>query len=165
MTPMRTFRSRFTAPLLAAAVAVTLSATALAHDYSLGSLAIAHPWAKASAGMAANGAAFLKISNSGQADRLISAQTPAADRAELHTHSMEGGVMKMRQVEAIDVPASGAVALEPGGLHVMLFGLKAPLKEKDRMPLTLTFEKAGSITVEVQVEALTATPEKAHKAH
>lgn len=165
MTLMRSFRSRLAAPLLAAAVAVTLSAAALAHGYTLGTLSIAHPWAKASAGMAANGAAFLKISNSGQADRLVSAQTPAAARTELHTHSMEGGVMKMRQVEAIDVPASGTVALEPGGLHVMLFDLKAPLKEHGRIPLTLTFEKAGSVTVEVQVESLTTTPDKAHKAH
>lgn len=162
---MLSFRSRLAAPLLAAAVAVTLSAGALAHGYTLGKLAIGHPWAKASAGMAANGAAFLKITNSGEADRLIGAKTTIADRTELHTHTMDGGVMKMRQVQAIEIPAGGTVALEPGGLHVMLLGLKAPLKENDKFPLTLTFEKAGSVDVDVKVEALTTTPAEAHKAH
>lgn len=162
---MFAFRTRFAAPLLAAAVIATLSAGALAHGYTVGKLSISHPWAKASAGMAANGAAFLKITNSGDADRLVAAKTTAADRAELHTHSMDGGVMKMRQVEAIEIPAGSTVALEPGGLHVMLFGLKAPLKEHDKFPLTLTFEKSGSVDVEVQVEALTTTPAEAHKAH
>lgn len=167
---MTAFRSRVLAPVLAAAaLAVSLSTAALAHDYTVGSLKIDHPWARASAGKAANGAAFLSVVNSGADDRLVAAETPVADRAELHTHTMENGVMKMRQVEGgIAIPAGQTVMLQPGGLHVMLFGLKAPLKEKDSVPLTLTFEKAGSVKVDIKVESLSAGAQpqpQQHKMH
>lgn len=163
---MFTVRTRLAAPLLAAAVAITVSAAALAHGYTVGKISIGHPWAKASAGMAANGAAFMTIANAGnEADRLITVQTTAADRAELHMSSMKDGIMKMQPVDGIDIPANGTVALQPGGLHVMLFGLKAPLKEKDKVPMTLTFEKSGRVDVDVQVESLATTPADAHKTH
>jgi len=137
--------------LLTAALA---TAQAFAHDFTLGTLKIEHPWARASAGPAPNGAAFMTIHNSGDADRLVAATGDVAQRIELHTHMMEGDVMKMRQVPAVDVPADGTAALQPGGFHVMLIGLKAPLKEGARFPLTLTFERAGTVTVEVAVEAV-----------
>lgn len=97
------------------------------------------------------GAAWLTIRNAGGADRLTGAESPAADRIELHTHVHEGGVMMMRRVEGIEVPAGGEAALEPGGDHLMLFGLKAALAPGDAFPLTLIFEKAGRVTVEVRV--------------
>ncbi len=106
------------------------------------------------------GAAWLTIRNGGEADRLVGAESPAAARVELHTHIHEGGVMMMRKVEGIDVPAGGAAALEPGGDHLMLFGLKAGLKTGDRFPLTLLFEKAGRIDVEMRVAPLAETAPK-----
>lgn len=148
---------------LAAALAIGLAAATAAvplaaHEYELGALAIDHPWARASAGAARNGAAFMAISNRGsEADRLLSASSPAAARVELHTHIMDSdGVMKMRQMEAIELPAGAETRLAPGGLHLMLMGLTAPLVEGTSFPATLTFERAGEITVEVAVEGVAA---------
>lgn len=137
-------------PRIAAAVtaAVLLSTAALAGD-----IAVKAPWARASAGMAKAGAAFMEITSDGGADRLVAAAADVSDAVELHTHTMEGEVMRMRRVDAIDVPAGGAVKLEPGGFHIMFLGLHEPLKEGERFPLTLTFENAGDMTVEVEVRA------------
>jgi len=143
-------------PLLTAAfgAAMLFAATAGAHDFTLGALTIGHPWARASAGPAPNGAAYLTVQNAGEADRLVAVSGDVAERVELHTHRMENNVMQMRQVDAIDVPAGGAATLQPGGLHVMLIGLKQPLKEGEHFPLVLTFEKAGEVSVEVTVEGV-----------
>ena len=103
------------------------------------------------------GAAWLTVRNGGGADRLLGAESPAAERIEIHTHIHEDGVMKMRRVEAIDIPAGGEAALEPGGDHLMLFGLKAGLAPGDSFPLTLLFEKAGPVTVEMRVAPLSET--------
>ncbi|GAB4365407.1 MAG: hypothetical protein Kow00114_22630 [Kiloniellaceae bacterium] len=144
------------AALLAAAAFAGFGSGARAHDFTLGALKIDHPWARASAGPARNSAAFMTIHNAGDADRLLAAAADVSERVELHTHMMEGNVMKMRQVEAIEVPANGTAELQPGGFHVMLIGLKAPLKEGESFPLTLTFEKAGTITLDIAVEAITS---------
>lgn len=117
-----------------------------------GDIDIQNPWARASAGPAKAGAAFLDIKNSGEADRVTGASADVAEVVELHTHIRDGDVMKMRRVDAIDVPANGMAHLKPGGLHVMFMGLKAPLKEGESFPLTLTFENAGDITVDVEVK-------------
>ncbi len=106
------------------------------------------------------GAAWLTVRNTGGEDRLVGAESPAAERVEIHTHVHEGGVMMMRRVEAIDVPAGGEAALEPGGDHLMLFGLEAGLKTGGSFPLTLLFEKAGAVTVEVRVAPLAETMPK-----
>ena len=106
------------------------------------------------------GAAWLTIRNSGGADQLLGADSPAAERIEIHTHIHEGGVMMMRRVEAIDIPAGGEAALEPGGGHLMLFGLKAGLAPGDSFPLTLLFEEAGQVTVEMRVAPLSETMPK-----
>ena len=106
------------------------------------------------------GAAWLTIRNSGDADRLVGAGSPAAARVELHRHIHRDGVMAMRRVEAIDIPAGGETALEPGGNHLMLFGLKTRLAPEDRFPLTLVFEKAGRVAVEVRVAPLAETMPK-----
>lgn len=118
-------------------------------------LQVHHPWARASLGAHQTGAAYLALVNFGEsADRLIAVSTPAAKRAELHGHSMDDqGVMKMRPVEAIEVAPKSETHLQPGGLHVMLMGLAAPLKEGDAFPMTLRFEKAGEIEVTVAVLA------------
>jgi len=149
------------ATLLVAAIAGWMS-PASAHDYKLGSLEIIHPWARASIGQGKTGAAYVVVSNEGsEPDRLIAASTDIAEKASLHTHIMADGVMKMRPVDAIEIAPGEPAVLEPGGLHIMLIGLKAPLVEGTSFPLTLTFEKAGSIEVEVKVqEATEMTPHK-----
>ena len=132
-------------------------APATAHESKLGELMLDRPWARATPGAAKNGAAFMIIHNHGASpDRLLTAASEAAARVELHTHLNNNGVMQMREVDAIDVPAGGMAELKPGGFHVMLMGLKKPLKEGESFPLTLTFEKAGSTTVEVKVEGVGA---------
>jgi hypothetical protein len=141
------------AAALGAALLLAASAAA-AHDFTLGALKLDHPWARASAGPAGNGAAFLVIENSGDEDRLVAVAGDVAERAELHTHTMAGDVMQMRRVEAVEIPAHGSAALQPGGLHIMLIGLKQPLREGERFPLTLTFDKAGAVTVEFAVEGV-----------
>lgn len=140
---------------LALAALITLTAgTALAHGFKAGPVDIEHPWARATAPSAPNGSAYMVLSTHGpDSDRLLSASTPVADKAELHTHLMDNGVMKMRQVDAIEVSPGSPTALQPGGLHVMLFGLKQPLAPGKAFPLTLTFEKAGPVTVQVDVQS------------
>lgn len=115
-----------------------------------GSLTLETPWTRA-AGQGGQGAGFLTIRNSGAADRLLSATTPVAGRTELHTMIRDGDIMRMRQVEAIAVPAGGAVTLAPGGLHIMLIGLTRPLAVGESVPVTLVFERAGTVTLELAV--------------
>jgi copper(I)-binding protein len=92
------------------------------------------------------------VNQGGEADRLVAAQTEVAQVVELHESKLEGDVMKMQPVEGgIPVPAKGEVELKPGGLHVMLIGLKQSLNEGDRFLVTLEFEKSGPLQVEAEV--------------
>jgi hypothetical protein len=139
-----------------AVVLLGMIGTTLAHAIKAGDLAIDHPWARATAASQPNGAAYLTVTNDGPADRIVAAATPVAERVELHTHEVDNaGVMRMRQLEAIELPAGEATALAPGGLHIMLFGLRDRLVEGETFPLTLTLENAGAIELEVRVEAAT----------
>lgn len=147
--------------LSALVAALLLPMASYAHDHHehntvelhSGDLHIEHPWARASAGNATNGAAYLTIQNHGKsADSLSGAASPVAHKVELHTHLNENGMMAMRQVNTIDVEPGASIELKPGSLHLMLVGLKAPLKEGDRFPLILTFREAGDIKVEVVVQ-------------
>ena len=129
-----------------------------------GELAVDNAWARATPGKSETGAAYVTI-RSPTADRLMAASTPVAKKAELHTMSMSGMVMKMRPIAGIDIPAGQAVTLQPGGMHIMLVGLAKPLQTGEAFPLTLTFEKAGSRTVNVAVEKIGAmgpTPAAQH---
>lgn len=149
---MRPTARALCAVFLTAALAATLAAPAGAADATLGGLTIQDPWARATVGAGA-GAAFLAVMNeSGTDDRLVGASADVSRSTELHTHVRDGEVMRMRQVDAIDVPAGQTTMLEPGGLHVMFLGLKAPLKSGETFPLTLSFAEAGEVTVEVQVK-------------
>lgn len=140
---------RFVLPLLA----TVLSVSVFAHGVTAGDLKIGHPWARPTVQGQPTGGGFLKIENTGKtADRLLSATAPVGSHLELHTMSMEGDVMRMRQVDGIDIPAGATVELKPGAYHVMFMGLKAPLKEGDKFPVTLKFQKAGEVKVEVWVE-------------
>lgn len=141
--------------LMAGALAAVLACSpgAMAAE----ALRIENAWARAAPGVP-NGAAFVTMVNAGPtADRLIGAATDAAQTAELHTHLHEGGIMRMRKVDAIPIPANGTVTLAPGGDHVMLFDLKRQLKEGQTFTLKLTFANAGTIPVEVPVLGAGAT--------
>lgn len=128
-------------------------APAHAHEYKLGELHIGHPYARSTPPGAKVGGAYLSIDNKGKAaDRLVRASSPRAGSAELHTMSMEGNVMRMRQVPAIEVAPGATVKLVPGGLHVMLQELQQPLKKGERFPMTLVFERAGEVRVDIVVE-------------
>ena len=130
-----------------------LMGTAQAHEYQVGELTITHPWSRATAPQAANGVAYMAITNHGGSDDvLIGAEAPVSGRAELHSHEMTDGVMTMRPVAGgIVIPAGETVYLEPSGLHVMLMGLDGRLVEGERIPLTLVFENAGTVEVEAEV--------------
>jgi periplasmic copper chaperone A len=145
--------NRILSLVVAAATAVVLVSGASAGDVKAGEITVEGPWARASAGPVRNGVAFMTLSNAGTTDdKLIAAASSGVStKDELHTHIKEGDIMRMRPVDAIDVPAGGVTQLKPGGLHVMLMGLKAPLKEGETFPLTLTFEKSGEVTVDVKV--------------
>jgi copper(I)-binding protein len=131
-----------------------------AHEYGLGSLVIDHPWTRPTVAGQSVGGGYLGIHNRGSAaDRLLGGTSSAAAKVEVHEMRMEGDVMRMREVGGLALPAGGRVKLEPGGLHLMLVGLKAPLKVGDKVPLTLRFEKAGQIEVMLHVEhSPTAAP-------
>lgn len=98
-----------------------------------------------------NGAVFFTVEHQTPGDRLIKAESHVADLVELHTHIMEGEVMKMRKVDALEIPESGTLELKPQADHIMLIGLKEPLVEGQSFPLKLTFEKSGEQTIEVPV--------------
>lgn len=115
-----------------------------------GTITVERPWARASA--APTGAVFMSIRNDGEADRLLAVSSPVAAEVQLHVSEMDGDIMRMRRVEGIDVPAHGRAVLQPGGYHVMLIGLKEPLKVGTTVPLTLDFAKAGKIEVTAPVE-------------
>lgn len=113
------------------------------------------PAAGGMAGGDAVGAVYLTIRNSaGAPDRLLKASSAIAKSVELHTMIKNGDVMEMRPVEAIDVPANGAVALKPGSFHIMLIGLNKQLKPGDTFDVTLQFAQAGAVTVQASVRPL-----------
>jgi len=125
-------------------------------------LTVEQPWARAAL-QGGTGGAFLTIRNAGtQADRLLSAATPLARTVEIHETIRDGDVSRMRPVQALDVPAGGSVALRPGGAHVMLVGLTEALRPGATLPLTLTFERAGRVEVQVAVQAAGAAGPAAH---
>lgn len=96
--------------------------------------------------------AFMVIKNNGDKDvKVLKADNPASKVTELHTHLNEGGVMKMRPVPAVDIKAKGEAVLKPGGLHIMMIDLKAPMKEGDVVPITLTFDDGSAKTVDAKV--------------
>lgn len=137
-------------------LAVTLAAAGLAahaHGFQLGPISIGHPYARTTVPGQPTGGGFLKLENKGADDRLVAASAAVSAAVELHMMKMEGDVMRMRQVDAIELPSGQTVELKPGGFHIMFIGLKAPLKAGDQFPLKLKFEKAGEITVDVKVEA------------
>jgi len=136
---------------IAALVHVPLHAVRAA-EVKAGSLTILEAWSRATPGK--NGAAYVTVRNDGDApDRLVAAGAAVAMMTHLHETKQANGAMEMRAVDGIDIPPHATVTLKPGGFHVMLMGLMAPLKEGDTFPLELTFAKAGKVTVTVEVKS------------
>lgn len=155
-------KRRLAASLLA--IALFAAPASWAQSYKLGSLEIEQPWTRATAPTAPTAGGFFKIVNKGTAaDRLVSARSAASAMVEIHEMKMDGNVMRMRELEkGLEIPAGGTVVLQPGGYHVMFMQLKEPFKEGAKVPVTLVFEKAGSIDVVFTVNAMGQTPKMSH---
>jgi len=147
-----------------AVVSVMIAAAFPAFAQGTGSstMAVEQPWARATPAGAKTGAVYMTLDNkSGTADRPTGVSSDVADKLQIHEMKVENGVMKMREIAGgLSIPASGSVVLKPGSYHVMLIGLKKPLTVGEKFPLTLTFEKAGNISVTVPVQAMGATQDK-----
>lgn len=150
-----TFLFRLAAIALLSAAATPL----LAQSVTAGKLVIDQTWSRQTAPTQKVGGGFLSITNKGKmADRLVSATSPVATELQLHTMSMDGGVMRMRQMkDGIAIPAGKTVELKPGGLHVMFIGLKRPLAVGDSFPVTLRFARQGQVQVRFKVQPVGAT--------
>lgn len=145
---------KFPSLLSATALALACSAVPLAAQTAGPRIEVGQPWTRTTTAGQGVGGGYLSLHNAGKtSDRLLGASSPAAERVELHRMAMEGDVMRMRPVESIELPPGGRVELKPGGLHLMLMGLKQPLQAGQAVPLTLRFEKAGEVPVRLQVQA------------
>jgi copper(I)-binding protein len=115
-------------------------------------ITVERPWARPTSGANGTAAVYLTIVNAGaDADQLLGATTPVAAQADLHAVTIQGDIVRMREAPVIPIPAEGRIVLRPGAWHIMLTGLKNPLEKHTSFPLTLSFKKAGSLTVEVAV--------------
>ena len=145
---------------LSVAIGLTLAAIlASATGAAANELSVSSAFARASATPVAKSAvAYVSIRNAGsQADRLIAISTPSARSAELHTTIMAGGIMKMEPAGVVELPAGSQLEMQPGGLHIMIMGLAAPLKQGESIEMTLGFEKAGDMKVTVPIGSVAAT--------
>lgn len=155
--------------VLTTSALIVFSGHSLAHndmkspEYRIGQLKIENPYARATVPGQKAAGGFMKIENKGTADQLIAASSPVAGEMQLHTMTMDGNVMKMREVKAIDVPANGTVELKPGGLHLMFMDIKSPLKAGEAVPVKLKFQKAGEVEIKVPVREISAG--SGHKKH
>ena len=140
-------------------IAVCASAAA-AHDFTAGAIAIDHPWSRATPKGASVAGGYLKITNTGSTpDRLIGGSAEVAKRFEIHEMSMDGGVMRMRELKnGLEIAPGATVELKPGSYHIMMMNLSRPLSKGDRVKGSLTFEKTGKVDIEFAVEAIGGAP-------
>ena len=138
---------------VAALISLLSSSSLYAQEFKLGDITIANPWSRATPKGSPVGAGYLIIKNSGKTgDRLISASSDGAREVQVHEMSMDGGVMKMRELRnGLELPAGAAVELKPGGYHLMLMDLKNPLMKDSTVKVTLKFEHAGTVPVEFKI--------------
>lgn len=147
-----------------AAALLLAAAPAAAHEARAGNITVVHPLLRASVGKVPNTAGYMTIRNGGKtADRLLSVSCACARKVEVHTMSADGGRMIMRPAGPVTVPAGGSVAFEPGGLHLMVMGLKAPAEAGVTQEMTLTFERAGALKAPFFVTARVDQELKAHR--
>src|SRR3954462_12448238 len=136
--------------LTVAAFALFIASSAHAQEYKAGSLVIDHPWTRATPKSAKVAGGYLKITNTGSTpDRLVGGSADVSNKFEVHEMSMDGGVMKMRELKnGLEIPAGGTVELKPGSYPIMMMNLSHPLAAGERVKGSLTFEKAGKVDVE-----------------
>jgi copper(I)-binding protein len=157
---VRTQSRRAAAVFAVAALLASASYTTLARDFTTGAITIEHPWSRATPGGAEVASGYLSIKNVGDSpDRLVSATAEIAGHTGVHQMStMPDGTMQMRELtDGLPIPAQGSVTLEPASYHLMFEGLKRPLKEGETFSGTLTFEKAGTVSVTFDVKGLGAS--------
>jgi len=137
-----------------------LGTSAHAQDHKVGSLVIDHPWTRATPKNASVAGGYVKITNTGNTpDKLIGGSADVSRKFEVHEMSMDGGVMKMRELkDGLEIPPGATVELKPGSYHIMMLNLSRPLAKGDKVKGSLTFEKAGKVDVEFTVEALGGMP-------
>lgn len=145
---------------LAAFAAFIIFATpSIAHDFRAGNIKVGHPWSRPTPPAAKVAGGYVKLTNTGsEPDRLISVTSPIADRAEIHRSVIENGVVSMRPLEGVTVEPGDTVDFEVERLHFMFIEPDRPLRDGDRFPVTLVFEKAGSIDVEFMVQMRASEP-------
>ena len=137
---------------------LSLAPLLLAASSAFAQIRIENAWSRATPPGAKIAAGYMTIRNLSSApDKLVSVSSPAAQRVETHVTTTKGGISRMREVKGYDIPAKGAFELKPGGAHLMLIDVKAPLKEGDKVPLVLKFQRSGAKKVELEVRALGAT--------
>lgn len=145
--------------LFLASLALCLSQLTSAHDYTAAKLKVNHPWSRTTVAGQSVGGGYMTINNQGTTDdALIAVKWGDSPAVELHNHTMADGVMQMRQVFKIALPAGKSVQLVPGGLHIMFMGLKSPLAVGERRDAVLVFEKAGELKVQFKVEPFDYKP-------
>lgn len=135
--------------ILAAAFAALAPFATLADEAAISATA---PYAFETGASAKAGGVYVHIMNSGEADALVGVKSDIAARTEVHESREVEGVMKMQHVDALPLPANGEIMMQPGGYHIMLMGLKAPLTEGESFPVTLVFESGTEITVNAEVK-------------
>jgi copper(I)-binding protein len=143
------------AALVAAIMMNVAMADTIADDYQTKNIHVDHVYARATVPGQTSGVAYLTIDNKGSgADKLVSVSSPIATSTEIHSMSMDGTIMRMREVNDLALPPSAKIVMAPGGgYHVMMVGLKKPLAAGDKIPLSLRFEKAGKLDITVVVES------------
>jgi len=128
---------------------------AWAHTHEKGDIQVRHPWSRATPPGAKVAVGYMEIRNTGtQHDRLLSASTAVAKRVELHVTQREGEVTRMRPAQSFEIPARERFALRPGGPHLMLVDIARPLAKGERFTMTLRFERAGELEIELEVQEL-----------
>ena len=157
-TGNRIFRPLACLAMLGAMLSFLLAAPARADEVKAGDLVISQAWSRATPGGAKTGGGFLTIENKGNApDRLVAVSGDFAGRIEVHEMAVKNGVMTMRPVEnGLTIEPGKTVTLAPGGYHLMMLDLKAPLKQGDKLPVTLQFEKAGTVAISLDVQGIGA---------
>ena len=142
------------ATVLVVSLVIGFIAKSYAEPVNAGNLTIDNTFTRATVPGQKNAGGFLSIANKGADDKLISATSNVASEVQIHEMKMDGNVMQMRQINGLAVPAKGKVELKPGGYHLMLMGLKSPLKAGDTINVQLKFEKAGAVNVKLPVQEM-----------
>ncbi|RWA99910.1 copper chaperone PCu(A)C [Mesorhizobium sp.] len=155
---LRSFEERLGIAVLILALLFVSAHAVFAHEFKVGDLKIVHPWSRATPPGAKVAGGYFTVTNTGSSpDRLLSISSDISAKAELHEMGVKDGVMTMRPVSGLEIPAGGKVALAPGGYHLMFIGLKQQPKQGETFSAALTFEKAGTVAVEFTVEGMGET--------